>query len=372
MQRYDAVIIGGGFFGCSLAAHLKTPTNRVLILEKESDLMTHASYNNQARVHGGYHYSRSLLTALRSRVNLNEFMDEYGEVVDSSFEKYYAISRAFSKVSARHFHLFCKRIGADIEIAPEKVKKLFNDNLIEDVFTVREYAFDSLKLRKMVRKRLDETGVEYRFNTEAESLSHDDSGITLVTHDLAAGQTTSIHSKLVFNCTYSHINKLNHTSNLPFLPLKHELTEMALVDVPEELRDKGITVMDGPFFSIMPFPSRGLHTLSHVRYTPHVEWHDRTGSWRNGHEYLATHRPQTAFHKMMSDAKRYVPAIAKVEHKDSLWEVKTILTASEDDDSRPILYSHNHGGVPGYTVIMGGKIDNIRDILMEVDISYGG
>ena len=26
--------------------------------------------------------------------------------------------------------------------------------------------------------------------------------------------------------------------------------------------------MCGPFFSAMPFPARGLHTLSHVRYTP--------------------------------------------------------------------------------------------------------
>src|SRR4051794_249350 len=118
MQRYDVVIIGGGFFGCSLALHLKKPKNKVLVLEKENDIMTHASYNNQARVHGGYHYSRSLLTALRSRVNLGSFMGEYGDVVDSSFEKYYAISRFFSKVSAQHFYLFCKRIGAEIEKAP--------------------------------------------------------------------------------------------------------------------------------------------------------------------------------------------------------------------------------------------------------------
>lgn len=366
MQRYDVVIIGGGFFGSSLGLHLKTPKNKVLILEKENDLMMHASYNNQARVHGGYHYSRSLLTALRSRVNLTDFMEEYGEVVDSSFDKYYAISRAFSKVSARHFFLFCKRIGAEIEKAPAEARKLFNDNLIEDVFKVREYAFDSLKLRAIMRKKIEEAGVEVRFATEADAIAQTADGIKLTLTDVATGNQSQVLTPRVFNCTYSHINKLHHSSNLPFTPLKHELTEMALVDVPDELRKVGITVMDGPFFSIMPFPARGLHTLSHVRYTPHVEWHDNEGSWRNGHQFLHDNLPPTAFQKMVADARRYVPAVGKSTHADSLWEVKTVLRASEHDDSRPILFSQNHGGIQGYTVVMGGKIDNIRDVLMEV------
>ncbi len=361
------VIIGGGFFGGSLALHLKTPKNNVLILEKENDLMTHASYNNQARVHGGYHYSRSLLTALRSRVNLTDFMEEYGDVVDKSFDKYYAISRAFSKVSARHFYMFCKRIGAEIEKAPAEARALFDSNLIDDVFKVREHAFDSLKLRAILRRKLDEAGVEIRFGAEAESIAQISNGIDVTLTDIATDNTSHVLTPRLFNCAYSHINKLHHASNLPYTPLKHELTEMALVDVPDELRHVGITVMDGPFFSIMPFPSRGLHTLSHVRYTPHVEWHDRAGSWRNGHQFLLDHLPQTAFRKMVADAQRYVPAIGRSVHKDSLWEVKTVLTASEHDDSRPILFSQDHGGIPGYTVVMGGKIDNIRDVLMEVD-----
>lgn len=366
MEHCDVVIIGGGFFGCSLALHLKTPGNKVLVLEKETDLMLHASYNNQARVHGGYHYSRSLLTALRSRVNLDDFMKEYGAIVDSSFEKYYAISRMFSKVSARHFFQFCNRIGAEIETAPAPIKKLFNNDLIEDVFRVREYAFDSLKLRGVIHHKLDEAGVEYHFQTEAERIEADGDGIIVSISNLQSGSTSKIHTSRLFNCTYSHINKLNDASGLPFSPLKHELTEMALVEVPDELKNVGITVMDGPFFSIMPFPPRGLHTLSHVRYTPHVEWRDSEGSWRNGHEFLRDNRPPTAFAKMAADAQRYVPAIQKAQYKDSLWEVKTVLTASEQDDSRPILFSANHGGIKGYTVVMGGKIDNIRDVLMEV------
>ena len=49
---------------------------------------------------------------------------------------------------------------------------------------------------------------------------------------------------------------------------------MALMQAPDVLKEIGVTVMDGPFFSMMPFPARGLHTLSHVRYTPHFSWKD--------------------------------------------------------------------------------------------------
>jgi glycine/D-amino acid oxidase-like deaminating enzyme len=372
MQHYDVAVIGGGFFGCSIALHLKRYVKNVVLIEKEPDIMLHASYNNQARVHGGYHYSRSLLTALRSRVSFADFVRDYEDCVDASFDKYYAVGRYFSKVSSRHFFQFCKRIGAHIEPAPANVRKLFNDTLIEDVFTVKEYAFDSLKLRARIKKELATAGVDVRTGTEAQKIVHDQKkGITLV---LQKGTTAAtITATRVFNCGYAHINSINHRSGLPLVPLKHELTEMALVDVPDELRTVGITVMDGPFFSIMPFPPRGLHTLSHVRYTPHVEWRDTPGdaSWRDGYQFMRDQKPRSSFSRMVADAQRYVPAVGASRHVDSLWEVKTVLPSSEASDSRPILFVGSHGNVPGYTCIMGGKIDNVQDVLREIDILYG-
>lgn len=370
MQHYDVAIIGGGFFGCRIALHLKRYVNRVVIIEKEADIMTHASYNNQARVHGGYHYARSLLTALRSRVSFADFVKEYEDCVDSSFDKYYAIGRFFSKVSARHFRQFCDRIGADIAPAPFGVRKLFNDHLIEDVFTVKEYAFDSKKLRARMHRELAAMGVDIFLQSEAKTLqpAHDHGLVMRIMHK---DKEMTIGATRTFNCGYSHINSVHVRSGLPLVPLKHELAEMALVDVPPELRNVGITVMDGPFFSIMPFPPRGLHTLSHVRYTPHVEWYDQPNkNWRNGHRFLAEQRPRSSFQRMVADARRYVPLISKTKHVDSLWEVKTVLPTAEHNDSRPILFVNEHGNIPGYTCIMGGKIDNVQDVLREIDLLY--
>ena len=58
----DAVIIGGGFYGAAIAVYLakQRGLKRITLIEREPTLLARASYNNQARVHNGYHYPRSL------------------------------------------------------------------------------------------------------------------------------------------------------------------------------------------------------------------------------------------------------------------------------------------------------------------------
>jgi hypothetical protein len=69
---------------------------------------------------------------------------------------------------------------------------------------------------------------------------------------------------------------------------------------------------------------------------------------------------------MIRDAARYLPALAASRHVDSLWEVKTVLPSSEQDDSRPILM-RKHFGMDNLHCILGAKIDNIYDALDEVE-----
>jgi glycine/D-amino acid oxidase-like deaminating enzyme len=49
-------VIGGGFYGCAIAVFLAECGGAVTLLEAHDDLLLRASYNNQARLHGGYHY----------------------------------------------------------------------------------------------------------------------------------------------------------------------------------------------------------------------------------------------------------------------------------------------------------------------------
>ena len=87
------LIIGGGFFGMYLAEHFAQNGMSVRLVEQEPQFMQRASYANQARVHNGYHYPRSVLTALRSRMSFPRFINEFKEYIDSDFEKYYLIGQ---------------------------------------------------------------------------------------------------------------------------------------------------------------------------------------------------------------------------------------------------------------------------------------
>lgn len=364
-DRYDAIVIGGGFFGCILALFLKSRFDAILIVEREDDLLKRASYANQARVHNGFHYPRSLLTALRSRINFPRFVVEFHDCVDSSFVKYYGVAKKLSKVSASQYRLFMERIGAPIRPAPDHVRRLFNPDMIEAVFEVVEYAFDADRLRARIRRSLDAAGVEIALATSASSVAGAEGGrVTLNVHGQNA-ETRPLDAGLVLNCTYGHLNQVLRDSGLPLLDLKHEITEMALVDVPAALKTIGITTMCGPFFSTMPFPSRGLHSLSHVRYTPHCSWRDTVSGYRDAYETLR-HYPKTSrFSHMLHDARRYLPSLADAKYVESIWEIKTTLPVSEINDGRPILF-YPQPGLPQMVHIMGGKIDNIYDIEDEL------
>ena len=359
-SRYDAVVIGAGVIGTSVALHLRKSGDRVLLVDREAAILQRASYINQARVHNGYQYPRSLLTGLRSRVNFPRFVTEYGDCIVRDFEKYYAIARRFSKVTGDQFVAFCRRIGAPVGPAPASVRKLFDRNLIEEVYAVQEYAFDAAKLARRLRSELAAADVELRLAVSANRIRQ--RGELLELELDQGGHHESVTGRHVFNCTYSNVNGLLARSGLPLIPLRHEVTELALVKVPDPLSSVGVTVMCGPFFSIMPFPARGLHSFSHVRYTPHRAWEERG-------EPIAPHPvpPPSNFPRMQLDAQRYLPIMREVRHVESLYETKTILPSSEMDDSRPILFKQDHG-LPNLTCILGAKIDNIYDVLAELDI----
>lgn len=360
----DAVVIGGGFFGCMTALRLRRRHRRVTLIEEEAGLLGRASYNNQARVHNGYHYPRSFRTAHRSHLNFPRFVSQFESCVEQSFTKYYAVARLFSKVTARQFHNYCVRIGAPIAPAPDGARRLFNSDLIEDVFRVTEFAFDAARLRRLLETWLAEAGVDVCCHTRAVKVAGLPGG-RLRVFTCAPDGDGEIVTGEAFNCTYAQINRILAGSGLPLISVKLELTEIALVRVPERLRDVGITLMCGPFFSVMPFPARGLHSLSHVRYTPHAAWHEGGGPGPPPRP-----RPQgvaeSRFAWMVRDAARYVPLLASCRHEDSLWEIKAVLPRNEADDGRPILFRRDHG-LPNLHCVLGAKIDNIYDLMDQLD-----
>lgn len=359
-EFYDIAIVGGGWFGCALADFLKDRYTKIVVVEREPGLMRRASYNNQARIHNGYHYPRSLQTAYRSRINFKRFARDYAGCVVSDFTKLYCVARQSSKVSPQQFERFCNLIGAAWRRVEPQYLELFDRRLIEAVYEVEEFAFDSEVLAAMLQVRLARAGIEVRLNTEVQSASADGACTRL---QLATG--VELSAKIVFNCTYSGLKRVPGLGQFCSSGLKHEIAEMALIEPTEVLKKLAVTVMDGPFFSTMPFPARGLYTLSHVRYTPHGSWIEEAGSAPDPYATLARYGKESRALQMKLDAARYMPELRKCAIVDSLFEVKTLLVRNEVDDGRPILIERSNPPQVVYS-ILGGKLDNIYDVMEKL------
>jgi glycine/D-amino acid oxidase-like deaminating enzyme len=363
---HDAVIVGGGFYGAAIAIYLVKSRGfkSIVLVDRETELLKRASHNNQARIHNGYHYPRSFTTAFRSRVNLPKFVREWPTAVSQDFTKLYAIARHNSKVTAKQFSRFCREIGAKTYPAERSLRALFDPVLIEDVFAVEEYAFDSTKLAIWAARELQDCGVQICLQTNVTSISKGPNQTLQVALKNEGRYEELLTCRYVFNCTYSGLNQFKGDFPGTQTDLKQEITEMALIQVPPALEGLGITVMDGPFFSMMPFPARGLHTLSHVRYTPHMQWNDEKGI--DPYQKLDQYERTTRVDRMVRDVGRYMPAIHNAKYVESLFEIKTVLLKNESDDGRPILFE-KHSELLGCYSVLGGKIDNIYDIFEKLD-----
>lgn len=354
-RELDYLVIGGGFYGAALALFLRSLSERIVLVEAGSALMQRASRVNQARVHTGFHYPRNALTAVKSLMLHQRFAQDFPSAIIDDFDMLYGVARYRSRVSANRFQRMFHNMGAPIAPASPAQEAMFSRDTIEAVFACKEYAFDYSVLKETVESRLDHAEVETRLCTRVEALSETEGGVIVALSD-----GTEVRARYVFNVTYAQINQLLSKAGLPLAPLKFELAEIALVAPPAELRGLGVTVMDGPFFSAMPYPAESLYSLTHVRYTPHKSWRDSSDA-RSPYDILEGHQPQSRVRYMIADARRYVPAIAGVRPETSLYEVKTVLLKNEKDDGRPILFQRNPAGSRIISV-MGGKIDNIYDL----------
>ena len=352
---YDVVIVGGGFFGCALALHLSSIAERVLVIEAGDRLLERASRVNQARIHSGFHYPRSFATALRSRILQERFVRDFRHAVVDDFDMIYAIAARRSKVSASRFARTFASLDAPFSPAPPNMCALFDPRLIEAAFQCREFAFDWTALREGLLSRLDRHRVPVWTGEEVRRVRSDPDRAVV---ELESGR--EITAATVFNVTYANINHLLLRSGLRPMALKHQLAEVALAVPPPELSGVAVTVVDGPFFSTMPYPAEKLYSFTHVRYTPHFSWMAEDGD-RSPYQVAEQLPQQTRWRHMSQDARRYLPCVAGFEYRRSLFEVKTVMVKNERDDGRPILLCR-HPDAPRLVSVMGAKIDNIYDL----------
>lgn len=367
--RYDKIIIGAGLYGLYSALYCAKKGQKVIVLECDETSFRRATYINQARVHNGYHYPRSISTAMKSAGYFERFNKDFSFCVNKEFDQIYATSSQYSWSSGQQFKDFCK--AANIPCEELHPSNYFKTDLCDGVFRTREYTYDAMILKDYLLDELSkyQNLVEIKYGARINKIDKDTSDYIIYTED-GNSYTTSF----VLNSTYAGTNQILDMVGFEKFKIKYELCEIILCDVNEKLKNIGFTVMDGPFFSIMPFGKTGFHSLTSVTFTPHTTSYDEVPTFKCQEEsngFCSTKhlgncndcpaKPKTAFPYMENLARKYMLDDYEFKYNHSLFSMKPILMSSEIDDSRPTVirtYSTN----PTFVGVLSGKINTVYDL----------
>lgn len=367
-MTYDKIILGAGLYGLYSAVFCARQGDSVLVLEKDDGAFTRATHINQARVHNGYHYPRSYSTAIKSAHYFRRFCADFGFCNKTDFDQVYATSAAFSWTNAEDFVRFCRAAG--IRCDRVEPARYFQPGLCDGAFLTHEYTYDAALLRSHFLHQLEQLpGVTVQYNAQVQAIEQQGSLYAVHTADGGVHRTP-----FLLNATYAGVNTILKLLDFEPFAIKYELCEIILCRVCDELKNTGLTVMDGPFFSLMPFGKTGYHSLTSVTFTPHDTSYDalptfdcqrRSGGYCRpealGNCDRCPARPKSAWPYMSQLARKYMQPGLTFEYVSSLYSMKPILKASEVDDSRPTVVRVFHEN-PTFVSVLSGKINTVYDL----------
>lgn len=390
---YDKIIIGAGLYGLYAANYCARKGQKILVLEYDPAPFERATFINQARVHMGYHYPRSLTTAEKSAGYFRRFCEDFPFCLYESFDQIYATSREFSWTNAEQFQHFCR--AADIPCEEVAASRYFKPGMVDGAFLTKEYTYDAQVLKKYFLDALEQycAQVSIVYGSRIRGIHAEGSlwkvGYGLVSNPESTNGVIQAEAPFILNASYASVNQVmklvtdstktnartgNSEKSFCFHPfhIKYELCEIILCNVSENLKGTGLTVMDGPFFSIMPFGQTGMHSLTSVTFTPHKTCHEDYPSFdcQEGTDCSpaqlcncndCAHRPDSAWMYMSHLARKYMQDRYEFHYDHSLFSMKPILVDSEVDDSRPTAIRVNCRK-PMFISVLSGKINTVYDL----------
>ena len=268
-------IIGAGIFGCVIAYELDRAGHDVIIIEQDSDIMQRASRCNHNRLHLGYHYPRSIETAKQSLDGLITFLTNYKDAIVSNFPNYYMIARENSHITSKQYIDFCDKININYDIEYPN-SNIVNKDYIQTSLKTDESVFDYDILKSIINNLIKH--IPIKFNTKFDGNIDD--------------------CDYLINTTFAGINQVNKQLGIPEMELK--LQDVVVPYFKMNSPPFGVTIMDGPFCSVLPKGSNKneflLYSVEHSLvkgeldidniykqsevYFPFLKDVERTGYWR--------------------------------------------------------------------------------------------
>lgn len=347
MSKYIAVI-GAGIFGTSIAIRLHEDGHRVKLIESHNDILKGTSFNNTRRVHLGFHYPRDLSTAKQSLDGFESFYKKYKECIKTNFLNYYFIAKENSKTSLPEYFEFCSRLGAPFKIITNELPAMTQN--CEGGIKCPEYVYDCDQLRKLIYKEINKSEINLMLSTKVKSIKKS------TDYRLSYDNDKDEVFDAVVNCSYYNINQFNKSLGIQSESTQYEYTINFVIDLP--IQHIGITIMDGPFVTLLPFGKPGRFILYHVKHSvlktvinasPPKEWENSKTSPTSHTEI------NQIFAKTIEDSSYFLPVLKKATFVKLLETPRMVLANKEETDARPSILNVP---VTNYLTVFSGKVDH--------------
>ena len=364
-KKKSIAIIGGGIFGALNALKLNESGHDVTVLERSEDLLMGASFNNQNRLHLGFHYPRDDETARQCIRGYDSFKKTFSSSILSDFQNAYFISSKGSNTSPEEYIKFCKRHSLPykrIELNSFYPKV----NNVDLGLMCGESVYDCAILRTLIIGMLKEQNIKILYNSNVDHIERNNGKYSLIFNSKKKKSYD-----IIINCTYADINRL--TENL-FPDITKKQYEYTMVPIIEWDHDPlGITIMDGSFMTILPFGKTGKFLLYHVEHTVieksvsyqmPLKWISNKTSPNN----IVNHRK--LFNNMLNDCIEFVPDLINSKRVGFLHGSRMVLDKQEESDARPSIVEEHE---TGYITVFSGKIDHsiwVADEISNLVKSY--
>ena len=356
-NKINIAIIGAGIFGITAALKLKENNFSVDIFEASSDILQGASYNNQNRLHLGFHYPRDSETVKQCAQGYEDFYNQFNSCVKTNFSNAYFISSENSLTSSKNYLEFC--IKNELQF-----KKIDLNNFEPKIehcdlgILTNELVYDASELRIFLKNELIKKNIQPQLNSKINSIKKNLNDFTL-THKNEKKQYDCI-----INTTYSNINQFDKLLGIDEVDYQFEYTMVPII----EWMDKpiGITIMDGPFMTILPFGKSKKSLLYHVTHSVVDSTISKKmpENWSNPSSSPSSFiDKKSLFDKMITSTEYFVSTIKHAKLLGYLEGPRIILPRLDATDTRPSIISEP---IPGFISVFTGKVVHCTWVANEI------
>ena len=348
-KSVDIVVIGCGIFGAEIALKASSLGLSVKVFESKDDILLGASMNNQNRLHLGFHYPRDIETGVQSIRGFESFKKKYQACIQDDFLNTYFISKNNSLTTLDQYLSFCKELGVPFEeIKGDQLPIQVKD--VKGGISCKEVVYDCSILREIVRNSLSVSKIDVALSTTVESLIREDKFFSI---HLSTGD--KINASVVINASYGTSNYLTEQLGIKILERQYEYTAVPIIQL--DIEKIGITIMDGPFMTLLPYGKTNNFLLYHVESSVVArEYNTKLNpEWISKETSPLNKLDKTFFFtNMIANCKNYIPVLESAELLDILEGPRMIQPRIEETDARPSLINEHDD----YLEVFSGKIDH--------------